>query len=163
MDIRLLTDDDLDGMRFAPKIITNPRARWVTKGAHREKNFLLHDARDATQSYRLFLRLSAIKTTAFSVGLARVWSPDETLILVRYNGPYHAHGNAIEGNKVPLGCHRHLTTQRYIHAGHADGYAEATAEYNSVEGAFECLCRDCGISALTHDPFQPELEFRDAP
>ena len=160
MDIRLLTDDDLEGMRRSPKIIVNPRAKWITKGVHREKNFTLHDARDATQGYRLFLRVSTIKSIAFSVGLTRVWSPEETLILARYNGPYHAHGNVIEGNKVALGCHRHLTTQRYIQGGHrVDGYAEAIDEYNSVEGALECLCRHCGIASLEYDPFQPELEF----
>ncbi|MDR5737357.1 hypothetical protein [Caballeronia sp. LZ016] len=160
MDPRLLTDHDLDSMRRAPKIITNPRARWVFKGGHKEKNFTLHDARDATQLYRLFLRSSATRPSAFSVGLARVWPTDETLILARYNGPYHAHGNIIEGNKVSLGCHRHLATERYIRAGHhVDGYAEAMSSYNSLEGAFECLCRDCGVAALAYDPFQPELEF----
>jgi hypothetical protein len=160
MDLQLLTDADLDGMRCAPKIIVNPRARWVAKGAHREKNLALCDARDPTQSYRLFVRLSATRQSAFSVGLARVWSSDETLMLTRYNGPYHAHENVLEQTKVPIGCHRHITTQRYIRAGlKADGYAEATREYQSVEGAFECMCRDCGVIALNFDPFQTELAF----
>jgi hypothetical protein len=160
MDFQLLTDEVLEAMRRTPKIIVNPRARWVPKGAHREKNFSLHDARDATQTYRLFLRVSATNQTVFSVGLARVWAPEATLILARYNGPYHPHRNVLERTKVPAACHRHLATRRYIAAGlDADGYAESVSDYNCVEGAFHCLCRDCGIASLEHNPFQPELEF----
>ncbi|SAL73692.1 hypothetical protein AWB71_04711 [Caballeronia peredens] len=160
MDLQRLTDDDLESMRRAPKIIVNPRARWVTKGGHREKNFSLQDACDPTQTYRLFLRISSSNPAVFSAGLARVWSSEATLILARYNGPYHPHRNIIERTKVPAGCHRHLATHRYIDAGlDPDGYAEPVSEYNSVEGAFECLCKDCGISSLEYNPFQPELEF----
>ncbi|WP_244826392.1 MULTISPECIES: hypothetical protein [unclassified Caballeronia] len=160
MDFLLLTDDDLESMRHAPKSIVNKGARWVTKGGHREKNYVLHDARDMTQVYRLFLRVSLTRASAFSVGLARVWSPDATLVLVRYNGPYHGHRNVIERVKVPLGCHKHVATERYIRAGHdPDGYAESVYDYNSVEGAFDCLCRDCSVDLLDYNPFQSELEF----
>ncbi len=160
MDLELLTDDDLDAMRRAPKVIVNPRARWVRKGGHREKNFTLHDARDATQAYRLFVRISETNETVYSVGLARVWSPEATLVLVRYNGPYHPHRNIVERTKVPAGCHRHLATHRYIEAGlDADGYAEPVSHYNSVESAFDSLCRDFEIAPHAFNPFQPELEF----
>lgn len=160
MDLKLLTDDDLESMRRAPKTIVNPRARWVTKGGHRERNFMLHDTRDATQSYRLFLRISLTNRSVFSAGLARVWPPEETLVLVRYNGPYHPHRNVLERSKVPPGCHRHLATHRYIAADlDPDGFAEAVSGYNSLDGAFQCLCKDCGIASLALDPLQPELEF----
>jgi hypothetical protein len=160
MDIQLLTDNDLDAMRHAPKVIVNPSSRWKIKGAHQEKSFLLRDARDATQEYRLFLRVSSTNTNVFSTGLTRVWSSDETLILVRYNGPYHPHRNILERTKVPAGCHRHLATQRYIVAGlDFDGFAEPAAGYNSVEGAFGVLCNDCNVATPEHNPLQPELEF----
>jgi hypothetical protein len=160
MDLQLLTDDDLEAMRRAPKIIVNSRARWATKPGHREKNFMLHDARDATQCYRAFLRISLTNPIVFSVGLTRVWAPDEALVLVRYNGPYHPHRNIVERTRVPAGCHKHIATHRYIQAGlDADGYAEPIHLYNSVEGAFDCLCRDCGIAANELNPFQPEFEF----
>ncbi|MDR5834987.1 hypothetical protein [Caballeronia sp. LZ034LL] len=158
MDFRLLTDDDLNAMRLAPKLIVNPRARWVIKGTHREKNFVLHDARDATQAYRIFLRVSSTNPSVFSVGLTRVWSAEMTLILARYNGPYHSHRNILERIKVPVGHHRHLATHRYINAGlDADGYAESVSDYNSVGSAFERLCRDCGIAWFESSSFQPEL------
>ncbi|WP_160110319.1 hypothetical protein [Caballeronia arvi] len=121
---------------------------------------MLHDARDATQAYRLFLRVSVTNGSVFSAGLARVWASDDVLILSRYNGPYHAHRNIIERTKVPFGCHRHIATQRYIVAGFdADGFAEPTSGYNSIEGAFECLCRDCGVASPDYHPLQHELEF----
>lgn len=82
------------------------------------------------------------------------------LLLVRYNGPYHPHRNIIERTKVPIGCHRHLATQRYIAAGlDADGFAEAVSGYNSIEGAFDSLCKECAVASLENDPLQSELEF----
>jgi hypothetical protein len=165
MDIRLLTDHDLNAMRSTPKIVVNPRARWTMKRGlgHREKNLLLHDARDPTQEYRLFLRLSLTKPSGFSVGLIRRWATDHSLLLARYNGPYHSHENVLERNKVPLGSHKHLTTERYIQAGlQVDGYAVAASDYDSIEGAFECVCKDFGVAALSINPFQPETEYEDA-
>lgn len=160
MELHLLTDDDLDAMRRAPKTIVNPHAKWSETAGHREKNFVLHDARDATQAYRIFLRISSTNPTVFSAGLRRVFSADESIVLVRYNGPYHSHKNVIERTKVPAGYHRHLTTQRYIAAGLAvDGYAEPASGYNSVDGAFERLCKDCGVVTSADHPLQHELEF----
>jgi hypothetical protein len=160
MDFQTLSDIQLDAMRRAFKTITNPAARWVTKGGHREKNYALHDVDSPQETYRVFLRVSASNASAFSVGLARVYSPDEVLVLVRYNGPYHPHRNILEGTKVPVGYHKHLTTQRYIAAGlDPTGYAEPISDYNRVDGAFDCLCRDCGVAAPKVDPLQAQLEF----
>lgn len=160
MDFQSLTDDDLEAMRQAPKIVANPNAQWVLKGAHREKNFILHDAFNAAEAYRIFLRISVRRDDVFSVGLARVWAADKVLILTRYNGGYHPHRNVLERTKVPAVCHRHIATQRYIQAClDPDGYAEAISGYNSVESAFRCLCIDSGVASLDYQPFQPELEF----
>lgn len=160
MDFQTLTDLQLDAMRRASKNITNPAARWVTKGGHREKNYALHDVDSPPETYRVFMRVSATNASVFSVGLARVYSPEEVLVLVRYNGSYHSHRNILEGTRLSIGYHRHLTTQRYIAAGlDPTGYAEPVSDYNSVEGAFDCLCRDCGIAAPKVDPFQIHLEF----
>ncbi|AQG99741.1 hypothetical protein A9R05_13635 [Burkholderia sp. KK1] len=82
MELHLLTDDDLDAMRRAPKTIVNPHAKWSEKAGHREKNFVLHDARDATQAYRI----SSTNPTVFSAGLRRVFSADESIVLMRTTG-----------------------------------------------------------------------------
>ncbi len=76
MDLLLLTDDDLEAMRRAPKVIVNPRVKWKEKGAHRERNFQAFDERDATQEYQLFLRVSTTNPCVFLAGLARVWPTD---------------------------------------------------------------------------------------
>jgi hypothetical protein len=160
MDFHRLTDDDLNAMRRAPKKIINPSARWVTKGGHREKNFTLHSIDNAEETFRVFLRVSATRIHVFSVGLARTFPDDEVLVLARYNSGHHAHRNILERTKVPAVCHRHLATHRYISAGlDPDGYAEPIYDYNSVEGAFECLCRDCGIVATHENSLQAHLEF----
>lgn len=160
MDFQTLSDFDLDAMRLVSKTIMNPAARWVTKGGHREKNFVLCDTASPAAQYRVFFRVSATRRNVFSVGLARTYSSEEVLILVRYNSGHHPHRNILERTRVPAVCHRHLATQRYIRAGlDPDGYAEPISDYNSVDGAFDCLCRDCGIPPLKHNPFQADLEF----
>jgi len=142
------------------KVIDNPHARWVGKGGHKEKNFLLSDAAFPSIRYRIFVRVSATRSSVFSVGLIRVYAPDENLVLLRYNGGYHAHGNIIEKNKVPAVCHKHIATERYIKARlDPAGYAEPITDYNSVEGAFDCLCRDCGVPPLKPDSSQPKLDL----
>ncbi|CAE6851248.1 hypothetical protein SAMN05444172_1610 [Burkholderia sp. GAS332] len=160
MDFTSLTDDNLDDMRATAKIIDNPSARWVPKGGHKEKNLTLTAERDPSEKYRVFVRISVSNQSVFSAGLVRIYPSGETLVLLRYNGGYHPHRNVIERNKVPAVCHRHIATSRYIRAGYdADGYAEPIADYNSVEGAFECLCRDCGIERPEPDTQQVTLNF----
>ncbi|CAN7418007.1 hypothetical protein [Paraburkholderia hospita] len=164
MDFTILTDADLDDMRLTAKTFANPGARWVTKGAHKERNFQLWANRDDMEKYRVFARISVTRDSVFSVGLVRTYPSGESLILVRYNGGYHAHRNIIERNKVPAVCHKHVATARYIAAGlDADGYAEAIDDYNSVEGAFACLLRDCGIQmtvpASSIDMSVPQTSF----
>lgn len=146
MDFTTLTDAQLDDMRCTPKTISNPGARWVTKGSHREKNYHLVATRNSEEKYRVFVRVSEHNESVFSVGIIRVFGPDEALVLARYNGGYHPHRNVIEKTKVPAVCHRHIATERYIKAGHdPDGFAEPINDYNTVEGAIATLCQHCCI------------------
>lgn len=150
------SDADLDDMRTTPKSILNPTARWVTKGGHREKNYQLVAQRDPEECYRIFVRVSASRASVFSVGLARVFPSEKSLVLLRYNGAYHSHRNVIERNVVPPVYHRHIATQRYILAGNdPDGYAEPIERYNSVDTALDCLLRDCGIPSPSSPNQQP--------
>jgi hypothetical protein len=160
MDFQTLSDIDLDAMRRAPKMIANPAARWMPKGGHKEKNFLLRHSTSPTETYRVFVRVSSSNVGVFSVGLARTFSADEVLVLVRYNGAYHSHRNVLEGTKVPAAYHRHMTTQRYIRARlDPSGYAEPISDYNSADGAFDCLCRDCNIAPVYSNSLHATLDF----
>lgn len=159
MDFATITDAQLDDMRETPKTITNTGARWVAKGSHKEKNYHLVADRNNEEKYRIFVRISEHNATVFSAGLVRVFAGDQTLILARYNGGYHPHRNVIEATKVPAVCHRHVTTERYIQAGHdPDGFAEARTDYNNVEGAFAALCRQCGIDCPDDTPDAPPTQ-----
>lgn len=164
MDFATITDAQLDDMRTTPKRIINPGARWVTKGSHKERNFHLVADRSDEEKYRIFMRVSEHNSDVFSAGIVRVFGTDETLVLARYNGGYHAHRNVMERTKVPAVCHRHVATERYIKAGHdPDGFAEPITDYNTVEGAFDMLCQHCGVSDSSGDPppqpAQTELPF----
>lgn len=164
MDFSLLTDADLDDMRQTPKTIVNPTARWVTKGSHRQKDFNVTAVRDPDETYRIFLRVSEHNDSVFSAGIVRTFPSGEGLVLARYNGGYHAHRNVLERTKVPAVCHRHVATERYIHAGlDPDGFAEPITGYNTIEGAFDRLRCDCGLDDPASDvpsatiPIQPDL------
>jgi hypothetical protein len=64
--------------------------------------------------------------------------------------PNHDHPNYLEKVKLGYTCHIHIATERYIKANRkAEGFAEATNRYNTVEGALHCLVTDCKISEIS--------------
>ncbi len=83
----------------------------------------------------------------FSCGISWVSPSGEVLTLKRYNGPNHDHPNHLEKTRVGYNCHIHIATEKYIKANKkAEGFAEATKRYNSLDGALHCLITDCKIS-----------------
>lgn len=162
MDLTGLTDAQLSDMRATRKTVSNPSARWVSKGSHREKNFHLRACRCNEERYRIFARVSEHNDQVFSVGLIRVFAEDVMLVLARYNGGYHSHRNVLERTKVPAVCHRHIATERYIKAGlDADGFAEPASDYNDVDEALMTLCDHCNVDGfdteLAESQVQPSL------
>ncbi|WP_186032034.1 hypothetical protein [Burkholderia gladioli] len=159
MDFTQFTDIDLDDMRATPKTIVNTTARWVPKGSHRQKDFTAVAHRDEGEVYRIFLRVSEHNGSVFSAGIMRIFPSGDNLVLARYNGGYHPHGNIIERTKVPAVTHKHLATERYIRAGlDPDGYAEPITGYNDIDGAFATLRRDCGIADFGRGPSSTDAE-----
>ena len=71
--------------------------------------------------------------------------------------------NFLENAKLGYNCHIHLATEKYIRANwKAEGFAEISKRYNTVEGAFHCLVIDCkitGIQTKPDDVSQIKLEF----
>lgn len=89
----------------------------------------------------------------FSCGISWIAPNGETLTLKRYNGPGHDHTNRLEKVRLGLNCHVHIATEKYIKANKkAEGFAEVTDRYNSVEGALHCLVVDCKISGISTTP-----------
>ena len=143
----LLSDDALDGLRSAPKRVTNPGARWSEKpGRHLQRNFSAETEDGAL--YRVYMRQNLDDERDFSCGLALIQKGGRPLSLIRYNGSSHPHGD------IRYRCHIHRATAEALDAGRKiDSHAEETERYKTLEGALACLIDDCGVRGLTtrHD------------
>ena len=95
--------------------------------------------------FKVVIRKNLLDPLDFSVVL--VYLPREEgkgFILRRYNGK-HIHRNHLEGNELH-DFHVHMATERYQQAGlKAEGYAEVSGGYASVQQATECLFRDANF------------------
>ena len=151
----ILSNDQLDGLRSAPKRVTNPGIRWREKpGRHKQRNYTAVSA-DGTR-YRIYQRQNLNDDMDFSCGLALIQKGGKHLSLVRYNGPSHRHGD------IFYRCHIHRATAEALAAGRKiDSHAKQAEQYRTLEGALACLVEDCGVQGLTtrHD----ERSLFDAP
>lgn len=142
-----LTDVDLDALRVAPKGKMSA-TRLKQKLAYLEQTFELESLTDSDVRYKLYRRHHPRNAEVFSVGLS-VCIGGDWLTLCRYNGPYHAHKNFIERNRIPVVSHIHFATQRYVvGAAHPDGFAVETDRYSTIEGALRCILLDCNIQGI---------------
>ena len=89
----------------------------------------------------------------FSCGISWVAPNGEILTLKRYNGSSHNHPNHLEKLNLGYNCHTHIATEKYIKANRKpEGFAEVTKRYNTLNGAFDCLVKDCKISGINTEP-----------
>lgn len=158
MDYSSLTDEQFETLRREPKVIENPQAHERRKQGHMERNYQLLAVNDELRRYRIFWRQSVFQSGSFSVGLGICLPAGGLSVLVRYNGPSHAHRNKLEGTSFSGTCHRHTAVRRYADAGlRADAYAEVDSRYDDIEGAMRCMIFDCGISGVSLTPQQIKL------
>ena len=143
----LLSENALNDHRSASKRVRNPRARWLKKpGRHKQRNF--NAVTEDGKVYRIYQRQNLDDERDFSCGLALVRGNGKPLSLVRYNGASHIHG------EIRYACHIHRATAEALAVGKkADGHAEGTDRYRTVEGALACLIEDCSVEGLSanHD------------
>ncbi len=148
MGLESVTQSKLDELLAMSKRVTNPNARETEKYKHKSRNFKVVD-NSGDHTFSLFMRQSTEIEDDFSCGLLLNMPSGETLTLARYNGCSHSHKNHIENEKLEFSCHIHKATEKYIQAGKkAEGYAETTDRYRSVEGALHCLMLDWNISGM---------------
>ena len=158
MGLEVITDELIEKLLTVKKTVDNPRARIKNEDGNERVNFNLSD--DEGNKFVLYQRQNTIlgMDDDFSCGLSWVMPSGENFTLVRYNGPSHNHPNKIEGNKVGLVTHIHKSSKRYLEeTGKADGYAEATTKYKTLEGAVASLTADCNIHGLKIKFDQNEL------
>lgn len=147
-----LTDEQINALIALPKVITNPRARKIEKRGSEQVNY---DAEGPDgEQFRVYLRQNMRITDGFSCGLLYVPVRGDSVTLTRYNGADHEHSNPLDSGKpLPLACHIHRATEKYMTAGRkAEHYAETTDRYQTLQGALAALLLDCNISGLDDNP-----------
>lgn len=151
MAFESLTDDKIADLLNCPKRLTNPQARSKNKEGHEQINFKVTSTDGSEHEFEVYKRqnLREEMEDDFSCGISWIAPNGETLTLKRYNGPNHDHPNHLEKVRLGYTCHIHIATEKYIKANRkAEGFAEATKRYNTVEGALHCLVIDCKISGI---------------
>lgn len=151
MSFESITDDDIQKLISCPKEVTNPRARRKQIDGFERLDYQLKSIDEADYEFSIFIRrnLRPEMDNDFSCGITWCSPGGEKLILKRYNGSSHLHGNKIEKEQIGKGFHIHTATERYIRANlKAEGFAASTSRYKTVDGALDCLVKDCNVAGL---------------
>lgn len=158
MSFELITDQKIRELIEMTKRVTNPTTRTNHKVGHDQKNYTLTS--DDGEEFNLYLRQNTMEGMEddFSCGLSWISETSEVLTLLRYNGSSHDHPNPMEKERTGFNCHIHKATEKYIKAGRkADGFAEATDRYSTLQGALHCLVNDTNITGLKTIPDEKKL------
>ena len=158
MGLEIITDELISKLLETHKTVENPRTRKKRDSGNERVTYILSN--DEGNRFNLYLRQNYKPgmEDAFSCGLSFILPSGETFTLVRYNGPSHNHPNKLENERLGYVSHIHNASKRYLDdTGKADGFAEATNRFSTLEGALSCLLADCKISGLTANPDQPSL------
>lgn len=145
-----ITEQLISALRASQKRVVNPRARETEKEKHRGRDY---DLTGGKEQFSLFVRQSTVVLTSFSAGL--LWLPTDgsKVMLARYNGNDHPHGNTIERTRADYDFHIHTATERYASIGRkVEHYAELTDRFKDSSGALRCLLLDWNIKGLEVSP-----------
>ena len=142
MTVRPYTDAEIAMLRDMPKMVTNPRARPADKRGHRQRTFEAEG--EAGARFSIYQRQNIKRRNSFSCGIELLEDDETRLMLARYNGPSHVHGD------IAFRPHIHRATERAIAMGHQpESEAEETDRFTTCEGAFACLIADFWISGVS--------------
>ena len=154
MNTHLYSDNELARLKAMPKRATNPGARWQEKPiaapAHRQRNFQVV-AREA-ERFAIYQRENLADEADFSCGIRYCPLGAVPIVLARYNGGSHIHG------EIAYRPHIHSTTAAAILAGRApDSEASETDRYTTLEGALACLLEDYNVTGVNARRDEPRL------
>ena len=155
MNTHLYSDNELARLKAMPKRATNPGARWQEKPiaapAHRQRNFQVV-AREAEERFAIYQRENLADEADFSCGIRYCPLGAVPIVLARYNGGSHTHG------EIAYRTHIHSTRASAMLAGRApDSEASETDRYSTLEGALACLLEDYNVTGINAQRDEPRL------
>ncbi|HUX91248.1 MAG TPA: hypothetical protein VMV48_11240 [Gallionellaceae bacterium] len=152
-----LTEEQIAVLVAMQKRVENPNTKTRVEGKHSRRDFRVFST-DGSHEFALFTRQSSLLPDGFSAGLRWLAKSGESVILMRCNGSDHPHTNSIERDRFESVCHIHQATERYLAVGKkSEGYAQATREYRTLEGALHHIVHLCNISGLKTEQDEPDL------
>ncbi len=133
-NIRAYTDKELTGLAAMPKQVTNPGARWSDKPksrpAHSQRTFQAVGQQDQEVCFSVYQRQNLADASDFSCGISYHPPGAPSLILARYKGPSHEHGD------ITYRPHIHRASETAIAAGRKpESGAQETNRFVTLEGA----------------------------
>lgn len=139
MSVRPYTDRELAVLCDMPKTVT--RARLADKRGHRQRTFEAEGEGGAR--FSIYQRQNIKQGNSFSCGIELLEDDGTRLMLARYNGPSHVHGD------IAYRPHIHRATERAIAMDRQpESEAEETDRFTTCEGALACLIADFRISGV---------------
>lgn len=152
-----LTEEQIADLVAMPKRVENPNTKTKIEAKHARRDFRIFSV-DGSHEFALFTRQSLLLPDGFSAGLRWLAKSGESVILMRCNGSDHAHTNSIERDNFEAEFHIHHATERYLAVGKkAEGYAQPTREYRTLEGALHHVVRLCNIIGLKTEQDEPDF------
>lgn len=153
MSFESLSQAEIDHLVSRPKTVvglSSPKVKQHAGTQHDEWSVrLISD--DQKYHFRMYTRQNRLLDADFSCGL--IWeSAGGDLHLTRLNGNTHVHG------PLQFVFHIHRATEKAIREGRKpESFAEATKDYDSLEGAKHQLVALAKISGLNAPPPHPKL------
>lgn len=155
MAFESITNDTIADLLNCPKHLSNPQARVKINNGCEHINYKVSATDGSGHQFDVYKRQNRREgmQNNFSCGISWISSNGESLTLKRYNGSSHNHPNHLEKENLGFECHIHIATEKYIKANRkAEGFAEISKRYITLEGAFHCLVIDCKISGIQTMP-----------
>lgn len=159
MNSKIITDAQIQDLIQCAKTALN-KPRTTTDFRHKKRNYSLHSAQYADLKFTLYYRQNTLDEEDYSVGLL-VCFPDGTeLTLIRFNGSSHIHPNRLDNTAIEWKPHIHIATERHIALQcKAEGYAEETDAYQTVDEALQYAVEYCNISGINPQLTDPQLNL----
>ena len=154
MNTHLYSDKELARLKAMLKRATNPGARWQEKPSaaptHRQRSFQVVSQTDVR--FAIYQRENLADEDDFSCGIRYCPLGAAPIVLARYNGASHIHG------EIAYCPHIHSTTAAAILAGRAPDFeASETDRYSTLEGALACLLEDYNVTGINAQRDEPRL------